>query len=76
MTSPERPPRLAVTLYGIYVLVCLAALIWPVYAWADTTFEARPLGLPFCFAWNVFWVLASFVTLFLFDRAARRGAPW
>lgn len=76
MTSPEPPPRTAFVLYGTYALVCLAALIWPVYAWADGTFDARPLGLPFCFAWNVFWVVASFVALFLFDRTVRRGAPW
>ena len=61
--------RLPHVLYGAYVVVCLSALIWPLYAWAGGRIEPRVLGLPFAFAWNVFWVLASCAALFSYDRA-------
>jgi hypothetical protein len=64
--------RLPHVLYGVYVAVCLACLVWPVYAWAGARIEPRVLGLPFAFAWNVGWVLASFAALFLYDRATQR----
>ena len=35
--------------------------------------DARPLGLPFPFAWHVFWILATFGVLILVDRALGRG---
>ena len=60
--------RLPHVLYAAYVVVCLSALLWPLYAWAGTRIEPRVLGLPFAFAWNVFWVFASFVALLLYDR--------
>jgi hypothetical protein len=59
--------------YGGYVLLCLGALIWPLYAWAGARIEPRVFGLPFAFAWNLFWVLASFTALYLYDRALHGG---
>ena len=62
-------PRLPHVLYALYVLVCLAALVWPVYAWvAGDRIEPRVFGLPFAFAWNVLWVCLSFAALLAYDR--------
>ncbi len=58
-----------------YVLVCLAALTWPVYPWVAERFPGSVLGLPFAFAWNVVWVLASFLALILYHRARGRARP-
>ncbi len=55
-------------LYAVYVIACLVALVWPIYAWAGARIEPRILGVPFAFAWNVFWVVASFVALLAYDR--------
>lgn len=71
-----RRNRLALVLYGLFLLVCLSSLIWPVYPWVDRTFDFRLFGLPVPFAWNVIWVLGSFVALLLLDRALRRGEPF
>jgi len=58
----------------VHAALCLAALTWPVYPWICERVEARPLGLPFPFAWHVFWVLSSFVVLALADRALAEDA--
>ena len=63
-----RRNRLALVLYGLFLLVCLSSLIWPVYPWVDRTFDFRLFGLPVPFAWNVIWVLGSFVALLLQER--------
>jgi len=67
--------RLPHVLFGTFVAVCLAALVWPVYAWAGERIEPRVLGLPFALTWNVGWVVASFVALLLYDRAVNGGRP-
>ena len=72
MARPMGRARLPHVLYGSYVVLCLAALVWPVYAWVGERIELRVLGLPFPMVWAIFWVLASFVALLLYDRATRR----
>ncbi len=67
---------LANFLLAAYVLVCLAAITWPVYPWVAERFTGgRVLGLPFAFAWNVLWVFASFTALLLYHRARGRTRP-
>lgn len=50
------------------MVACLAALIWPGYAWvaASPLAQARPLGLPFVLLWHVGWVLATFAATALY----------
>ena len=64
---------LAHRLLAAYVVVCLAAITWPVNAWVTEHVEITILGLPFVFAWNVLWVVASFVVLVAYYRAVREG---
>ncbi|MDA1264580.1 MAG: hypothetical protein O2816_05830 [Planctomycetota bacterium] len=64
--------RLPHVLYGLFALLCLTALVWPVYAWVGERIEPRILGLPFAFAWNVIWVAASFLALVAYDRTLER----
>ena len=58
------------SLFGLYVLLCLAAMTWPGFAWVGNRIEPRVLGLPFSLAWVVLWVLLTFVALALYDRFA------
>lgn len=67
--------RLPHVVFGIYVAACLAAMVWPVYAWVGDRIEPRVLGLPFAFAWNIIWVLASFVALVVYDRVVHGDRP-
>jgi hypothetical protein len=48
----------------IHVPLCAAAVTWPGLGLLGAG-AARPsvLGLPFCFAWNVGWVLLTFMVL-------------
>ncbi len=65
-------PAYAHIAMAIYALVCIAAITWPGYPYfADRT---RPmiLGLPFVFAWNIAWVLLSFIVIALYDRVLER----
>ncbi len=55
-----------------YVVVCLTAISWPGYAWIGDRVRPTILGLPFVFAWNVLWVLLSFVAVALYDRSLER----
>lgn len=50
----------------LYVVVCLAALTWPGYAWIAASVNWRPLGLPFVLVWHVGWVLATMAALLAF----------
>ena len=56
-------------LLAIYLLVTLLAFTWPVYDMLGNRVEPVVFGLPFTFAWNVGWVLSTFVVLCLYHRA-------
>ena len=62
-------------LFGAYVCVCLAALVWPGYALCGNRIEPYVLGLPLSFAWNVGWVIATFVVLAIFHLTGPRAEP-
>jgi hypothetical protein len=62
-------------LFAIYVVVCLAALTWPVYDRLGNTIEPTVLGLPFSFAWVIGWVLFTFVVLIIYDATRREPRP-
>jgi hypothetical protein len=53
---------MAHVLLGSYLVVCLLALTWPGAAWAARV-EPRVLGLPFAFAWQIGWILATCVAM-------------
>ena len=63
-----RAPRTLDAALGVYALVCLAALTWPGYAWLGNRIEPFVLGLPLSLAWNVGWVLLTFVVLAAYHR--------
>ena len=54
-----------------YVLICAAALVWPVYPALAGGAEPLWAGLPPALVYNVGWVLATFAVLALYHR--RRG---
>ena len=67
--------RLRHGLFAAYVLICIAMVCWPGYAWLGNSIEPYVLGLPFSLAWVVGWVLATFVVLlayYLADERSRR----
>jgi hypothetical protein len=53
-------------LLGLWVVVCLAALVWPVYAKLGASIEPRVLGLPWSLIWVVGCCCASFVAVLLY----------
>ena len=57
--------------FGLYCLLCLAALTWPGFAWLGNRVHPTVLGLPLSLAWNVGWVLATFLVLAAYDRFRR-----
>ncbi len=57
-------------LLGVYAVVCLGALTWPGYALFGNTIEPYVFGLPFSLAWNVGWVVLTFVVLAIFHRTS------
>jgi hypothetical protein len=59
-------------LFALYVIVCASALTWPVYDLLGNRVEPFVFGLPFTMAWNVAWVLASFVVLALYHSTRPR----
>ena len=74
MRSTMRPMTLRVVLYLCFVFCCAAALVWPGYAVLGNRIDPRVLGLPFSFAWNIIWVLASFVALVAFHFTRPKAA--
>ena len=58
-------------LLAAYVVLCLAALAWPLYPLVGGRLTPRILGLPPAFAWNLAWVVLSFFVLLVYDRATR-----
>ncbi len=60
-------------LLSLYVMVCLAAVTWPGYAWVASTVSWRPLGLPFVLLWHVAWVLLTMGVMVAYHAARTRG---
>lgn len=56
----RRWPHVALALYA---LVCLLALVWPLYDVIANRLEPYVLGLPFSLAWIVGWALLTFAVL-------------
>jgi Na+/melibiose symporter-like transporter len=63
MPNPGRPPVWPHVGLALYVVVALAAILWPGYAWVSANVDRTVLGLPFCMAWVAGWALASCVAL-------------
>jgi amino acid transporter len=61
-------------LFGLYVLVCLAAQTWPVYGAFGNSIEPYVLGLPWSLAWVVGWVILTFVALAIYHVTGERDA--
>ena len=70
--------RVADVALALFALVCLAAITWPGYACLEVAGlgargEPFVLGLPFSLAWNLAWVVLSFVALGLHYSVGRRA---
>ena len=46
-----------------YFVICAAALIYPGYALLGNRLEPSILGLPLSFAYNIGWVVVTFIVL-------------
>jgi hypothetical protein len=44
MSAEPSRPRLRDLLFGLYALCCVAALVWPGYAWLGNRIEPRRTG--------------------------------
>jgi hypothetical protein len=60
-------------LFGTYLAICALCVVWPGMAWYGARVEPLVLGLPFCLAWMVGWILATFLVLVLYDAMRERG---
>ena len=60
-------------LFGFYMLICALALTWPGFRWIGNRIEPSVLGLPFSFAWNVGWILLTFLVLVVYHLLRERG---
>lgn len=69
----RRSDRARHVAFAAYVVVCLAALTWPGYAWLGNSIEPRLLGIPFSLAWVIGWVLLTFAALAIY-HATDRGS--
>ena len=63
--------RLRNLLYGLFLLVCVASLGWPIYALFGSGIEPFILGVPFSLSWMIGWVGLSFLALLIYDRTGR-----
>lgn len=59
--------------FGIYCLVALAALTWPVYAWAGARIEPRLAGLPFSMGWVILWIVLTLAVLVAYEALGERA---
>jgi len=57
-------------LLGGYFLLCALALVWPGYQLGNRV-EPYVLGLPMSFAWNLGWVVLTFVVLASYHFSGR-----
>ena len=60
-------------LFAVYLIICAGALTWPGYAWLGNRIELFVLGLPFALAWNIGWVLMTFLVLVVYHLVRGRG---
>ena len=60
-------------LLGVYLALCAFCLVWPGYAWLAASEEPFVLGLPFCLAWSVGWIVATFAAMSLYHLARSRA---
>jgi hypothetical protein len=56
-------------LLGSYFALCTAALIWPLYPALGNRATPLILGLPPSFAYNIGWVLMTFVAMLSYHLA-------
>jgi hypothetical protein len=58
-------------IFGLYLVVCLGAVTWPLYAKLGDSIEPYVFGLPFSLAWVVGWVGLTFVALVVYHGTGR-----
>lgn len=63
MEPPRDRPVWPHVALGLYVVLALASLVWPGYAWVTARVQRSVLGLPFPVAWVAGWALSSCVAL-------------
>ena len=56
---------------GGYFLLCAVALVWPGYQLLGNRVEPYVLGLPMSFAYNLGWVVLTFVVLASYHFSGR-----
>ncbi len=66
--------RLRHALFILYVVACVSALTWPGYAIFGNSIEPYVFGVPFSLAWNVIWVVMTFLVLIAYYVTGRREA--
>jgi len=71
--APRRTGRALDVAFGVYCLCALAALTWPVYAWAGARIEPRLLGLPFSMGWVILWIVLTLVVLVSYEALGERA---
>ena len=54
-------------LFAGYFALAAIGLVWPGFAFIGNRVEPYILGLPLSLAWNVGWVLLTFVVLCVFE---------
>lgn len=50
----------------VYCVLCAGAVAWPLYPLLADRIRPFVFGLPFGFAWNVGWVVLTFLVVALF----------
>lgn len=60
--------------FALYCATCLGAVTWPGYAWLGNRIEPYVVGLPLSLAWNVGWVMLTFVVLVAYHASGPRRA--
>ncbi len=64
--------KLANVAYGLFVLICMAAVTWPGMSLVGILLEPRILGMPPAVAWSALWIVLSFLALLAYDFAVER----
>ncbi|MCA9653976.1 MAG: hypothetical protein H6712_03730 [Myxococcales bacterium] len=64
----RRRSRIGARLAGLWFLVSVALLVWPVYPWLGNHVHPRVLGLPWSLVWVLLVIAANFGALLLLYR--------